>query len=162
MLEQRQKETKSVRERGLLTVHNDFNDPQINLAAGHESTLTCVWALICLLYATDLKMIVAEYLKPNWKEAEDKCIVRCVMHSMTNKGSALWAWHYCDSRLSPASSCCRFISTIITSLYTITLFTVTWFYWLENEQLSNKFKLGIETSWKCLINSYSCATIKLD
>lgn len=48
-----------MRERGLLTVHNDLDDPQINLAAGHEATLAGIRAFICLLYATDLKVIVA-------------------------------------------------------------------------------------------------------
>lgn len=60
-----------MKERRLLTVHNDLNNPQINLAAEHEATLTGVRALICLLYATDLKVIVAQHLKPNWKKNQE-------------------------------------------------------------------------------------------
>lgn len=54
-----------MRARGLLTVHDDLDDPQINLAAGHEATLAGIRALIGLLYATDLEVIVSQHLKAN-------------------------------------------------------------------------------------------------
>lgn len=43
----------------LLTIHHNADGTQINLAAGHKASLTHVHALIGLLYATDLKVIVA-------------------------------------------------------------------------------------------------------
>lgn len=55
----------STGKRGVPTVHNNFNNAEINLAPGHEASLTCVRALVCLLYATNLKVIVTQLLKPN-------------------------------------------------------------------------------------------------
>lgn len=52
-------------ERGLPTVHNNFNNAEIYLAPGHEASLTRVRALVCLLDATDLKVIVTQLLKSN-------------------------------------------------------------------------------------------------
>ena len=48
-----------MRRREPLTIHHDLDDSQINLAAGHEATLTYIKAFVGLLYATDLKVIVA-------------------------------------------------------------------------------------------------------
>lgn len=62
-------------ERFFLTVHDDLYDPQINLAASHLATLTSVGALVGLLYSTDLEVVVAKYLEPNWgggKKTENK------------------------------------------------------------------------------------------
>lgn len=70
----------SARGRGTLTVHNDLDDPQINLAAGHEATLACVCALICLLYATDLKVIVVQHLEANWRQEWGKWTGRSVTY----------------------------------------------------------------------------------
>lgn len=51
--------------RGLPTVHDDFNNAEVDLAPGHEAPLARVRALVGLLYAADLKMIVTQLLKPN-------------------------------------------------------------------------------------------------
>lgn len=77
-----------MRDKGGLTIHDDLDDPKINLAAGHEAPLTCVRALIGLLYATNLEVIVVQHLKPNWKEAEDRLHVGCVTFLTTVKSCA--------------------------------------------------------------------------
>lgn len=59
-------------ERFFLTVHDDLYDPQINLAASHLATLTSVGALVGLLYSTDLEVVVAKYLEPNWGGKKDR------------------------------------------------------------------------------------------
>lgn len=58
-------------ERFFLTVHDDLYDPQINLTASHLATLTSVGALVRLLYSTNLEVVVAQYLEPNWGEKKD-------------------------------------------------------------------------------------------
>lgn len=52
-------------ERFFLTVHDDLNDPEINLATSHLASLASVGALVGLLYSTDLEAVVVKYLEPN-------------------------------------------------------------------------------------------------
>lgn len=58
-------EENGVQERDLPTVDDNFNNAEVDLAPGHEASLTRVRALVGLLYAADLKMIVTQLLKPN-------------------------------------------------------------------------------------------------
>lgn len=54
-------------ERDPLTIHDDHYDLEIDLAPGQDAALAGVRPLVSLLNATDLKVVVAQYLEADWK-----------------------------------------------------------------------------------------------
>lgn len=58
------------RNSAVLTVHYDLDDPEVDLPAGHDASLTGVHALVSLLDPTDLEVVVGQDLEPNWKHNE--------------------------------------------------------------------------------------------
>lgn len=66
--------TEQVARDWILTVDSDLDDPEVDFTPGHDAALAGVVTLICLLDATDLKVVVAQDFETDcgWESNREK------------------------------------------------------------------------------------------